>query len=71
MKTAVFLDYKLTRVLEKWFFTGILLVICGLGWVFFLNYLLIKPNSIFACSVSSFFSILYCSKAEPLSFKSL
>ncbi len=39
------------------------------GGCFFLNYLYIMLNSLFASSESRFFNILYCSKAEALSFE--
>ncbi len=66
----MWLDYKPTRYEGKGFLhrdiTGDR---CGLGWIFFLNYSPILLNSSFANSELRFFNILYCSKAEALSFE--
>ena len=75
MKTAVYANYKPTGYEGKGFLGKLNIRThrditgdrCGLGWVFFLNYLLIRLNSLFARSVSRFFNISYCSKAEFLS----
>ena len=61
---AMWLDYKPTRYEGKGFLRnlnirihrGITGVRWGLGWVFFLTYLLIRLNSLFARSVSRFFN---------------
>ena len=76
MKTAMWLDYKPTRYEGKGFLRNLNIRIhrdiTGEMWFgvdVFLNYSLITLNSSFASSVSSFFNISYCSKAESLSFK--
>ncbi len=71
---AMWLDYKPTRYEGKGFLRNLNIRLhrditdVVWGWVFFLTHSLITLNSSFPISVSSFFSILYCSMAEPLSF---
>ena len=77
MKMAMWLDYKPTRYEGKGFLRNLNIRIhrdiTGEMWFgvgcFFLTYSLISLNSLFASSVSRFFNISYCSKAEFLLFE--